>query len=166
MDREYSFCEKYFIEGEHELWHGQSNGANEDHKTLLFSFGMISIIFGVIFAIVSCFISAVMALFGIPFVLVGAYLAFGHARVISSTRYVVTSRKIYRSQLGRVDSLDISELPQYRIIVHNGGRGTIHFDEGDGGYKKRIGKRSIHSIDNIDNIAELDKIIKNAVRNF
>lgn len=74
-------------------------------------------------------------LFGIPFLIVGAYVIFGRflwdAYRLRSLRYFVTDRRVIitRSSGGSLQSLDIRRLPALNLSQKADGSGTLTFGE-------------------------------------
>lgn len=77
-----------------------------------------------------------MALFGIPFVLIGLYMVFGRFIVDAIKRkktvYGITNdRVIIKSGLFKtsVSSINIKNLPQLNLLEHKNGQGSVLFTE-------------------------------------
>ena len=105
-------------------------------------------------------------LFGLPFIAVGAYIVFGKNIVGKKTYYVITNKKIYRSQAGRVDMVDLANLPPMRTQGHSNGAGSIYFGEHHYRAHGKTHYGVVFSIENVDNIAEVQRIISVQARNF
>ena len=74
------------------------------------------------------------ALWGMPFILIGLYLAVGRFAADSwlrrRTRYAVTNRRIVIVRTGafpKLTSVSLDRLPDLQLIERPGGRGTIRF---------------------------------------
>ena len=165
QNNEYSFARPYFSADEYELWRGKSNGMDSHQKIIMIPFAVFFLGFALFWTATATSAAGIMGLFGLPFIAVGAYMLFGKNIIGNKTYYVVTNRKIYRSQAGRVDMVDLANLPPMRVVGHSNGRGSIYFGE----YQYRShGKNHygmVFSVDNVDNIAELQRIIGEALRN-
>ena len=111
-------------------------------------------------------IGGIFGLFGLPFVAIALYLVFGRNAIGKNTYYVITNKKIYRSQAGRVDMVELANLPPMRIEGHSNGAGSIYFGEH---HYRSHGKNHygvVFSIENVDNIAEVQRIIAEQTKNY
>ena len=165
QSNEYEFARAYFLADEYELWRGRSKGMSFHQKMTMIPFGLFFLVFALFWTAGASFAAGPMGLFGLPFIAVGAYLVFGKSIVGKKTYYVITNRRIYRSQMGKVDMVELSNLPPMRAEGYTNGAGSIYF--GEHHYRSR-GKNHygvVFTIENVDNIAEVQRIISEAQRN-
>lgn len=87
-------------------------------------------------AVMSTKASWFMALFGVPFVLIGLFLIFGRlpfdAWLRSKLRYALTDRRILilrEGPWGSFKAVGLDRLPEATLIESSGGRGTIRFGQ-------------------------------------
>ena len=111
-------------------------------------------------------IGGIFSLFGLPFVVIALYVAFGRNAIGKKTYYVITNKKIYRSQAGRVDMVDLANLPPMRTQGHSNGAGSVYFGEHHYRSNGRNHYGVVFSIENVDNIAEVQRIISEQTRNY
>lgn len=95
-------------------------------------------------------------LFGVPFILVGLYLAVGRfwheARLRAQTYYGITSQRILALQPRKgFRSLDLKHLSGVTVIDGRGGEGSILFNP-----------QNIRSFDRIPNVREVETILQTA----
>lgn len=106
--------------------------------------------------------AAPMALFGIPFVLVGLYLVVGRffhtAWLRSHTAYVITNRRVLRKQNNKVDMVEASNLPPMQLTTYADGSGTITFGQENYVYRRGRRRYSPHSVLSLDNIPDVTKV--------
>lgn len=164
QDNEYEFARAYFLPDEYELWRGRSKGMDPRQKMMMIPFGIFFLGFAIFWTVSASMAGGFFGLFGLPFIAVGAYLVFGRNIVGKKTYYVVTNHKIYRSQAGRVDMIDMSNLPPMRVAGYKNGAGSIYFGEHHyrSGGKNHYGV--VFSIENVDDIASLQRIISEQIR--
>ena len=166
QSNEYGFARAYFLPDEYELWRGKSNGVNPRQKMLMIPFGIFFLAFAIFWTVSATRIGGPFGLFGIPFIAVGAYTVFGRNIVGKKTYYVITNKKIYRSQAGRVDMVDLANLPPMRIEAHQNGAGSIYFGEHHYRSNGRNHYGVVFTIENVDGIAEVQRIISEQTRNY
>jgi len=133
--QDYSFANAYIAPDEHVLWRGKPEKGGlftaSDVFMLLFSIAWCG--FAVFWEITALTSGAPlpMALFGIPFVLIGLYMVFGRffhtAHLRQRTLYVITSRKILRYRNGNIDYMFFRNMPPVRLRLRKNGCGTIVF---------------------------------------
>jgi hypothetical protein len=164
-NNEYEFARGYFLPDEYELWRGKSKGMDPHQKMIMIPFGIIFIAFALVWTVGASAVGGPFGLFGLPFIAVGAYIVFGQNIVGKKTYYVITNKKIYRSQAGRVDMVDLANLPPMRTTVHSNGAGSIYFGEHHYRSNGRNHYGVVFSIENVDNIAEVQRIISEQIRN-
>lgn len=167
QDKEYNFCQSYFVKDEYVLWQGKPEGKNELESGGTIPFGIFFLIFGIIWIIAASIFLGWMALLGIPFIGIGLYLLIFRDMVLKTSRYVITNRKIYRLQLGKIKFMEMGDLPPIRIERMNDGRGTIYFGERDEySEEKSSSFGTVFSIECVPDINSVYKIIKDANRNY
>jgi hypothetical protein len=164
-NNEYEFARGYFLPDEYELWRGKSKGMDPHQKMIMIPFGIIFIAFALVWTVGASAVGGPFGLFGLPFIAVGAYIVFGKNIVGKKTYYVITNKKIYRSQAGRVDMVDLANLPPMRMTGHSNGAGSIYFGEHHYRSNGRNHYGVVFSIENVDNIAEVQRIISEQIRN-
>jgi hypothetical protein len=128
-------------------------------------FGIVFIAFALFWTVSASAMGGPFGLFGLPFIAVGAYIVFGQNIVGKKTYYVITNKKIYRSQAGRVDMVDLANLPPMRTTGHSNGAGSIYFGEHNYRAHGKTHYGVVFSIENVDNIAEVQRIISEQIRN-
>lgn len=166
IKNEYNFCKTYFSEGEEILWQGKPERENEEEKTIFRMFGIIFLLFGILWMIVSAFFLGFLALLGIPFVAMGLYLLVFKKMILQNTRYVITNKKIYRKQLGRVSVKRIIEISDIKVQSFGGGYGCICFGKDDENEGKKFNLFSFDTIEGVSNASSVHKIIFEAARNL
>lgn len=130
---EYSNFNSYLEADEYILWQGKPERVSFFRKESIFT-----IPFGLFFFVFACFwcfgasaFSPFFALFGLPFMAVGLYVAFGssihRAIVLSSTEYAITNKKLIRVSKNRVDTVRAENIGELKIEMHSNGTGTITF---------------------------------------
>lgn len=163
-NNEYDFARAYFLPDEYELWRGRSKGMDPRQKMTMIPFGIFFLGFAIFWTVSASAAGGFFGLFGLPFIVVGAYLVFGKNVVGKKTYYVITNKRIYRSQAGRVDMVDLTNLPPMRVVAHNGGAGSIYFGE----HYYRTGRNNhygvVFSIENVDDIATVQRIVSEQIR--
>ena len=164
-NNEYEFARGYFLPDEYELWRGKSKGMDPHQKMIMIPFGIVFIAFALFWTASASAIGGPFGLFGLPFIAVGAYIVFGKNIVGKKTYYVITNKRIYRSQAGRVDMVDLANLPPMRTQGHSNGAGSIYFGEHHYRMNGRNHYGVVFSIENVDNIAEVQRIISEQIRN-
>jgi hypothetical protein len=88
-------------------------------------------------------------LFGLPFLAAGLYVTFGRFAVEDwmrrRTLYGLSNRRILilRGPFGRFRSFEIGYLPLLEYEEHRSGRGTIRFDEENGGRPWWLGRHDV-----------------------
>ncbi len=162
---EYEFARPYFLPDEYELWRGKSKGMDPHQKMIMIPFGLFFLAFALFWTASASMVGGVFGLFGLPFIAVGVFLVFGKNIVGKKTYYVITNKRIYRSQAGRVDMVDLANLPPMRTQGHNNGAGSIYFGEHHYRSNGRNHYGVVFSIENVDNIAEVQRIISEQIRN-
>ena len=166
QNNEYDFARGYFLPDEYELWRGKSKGMSAQQKMIMIPFGIFFLMFALAWTVGASAVGGPFGLFGLPFIAVGAYILFGKNIVGKKTYYVITNKKIYRSQAGRVDMVDIANLPPMRTQGHSNGAGSIYFGEHHYRAHGKTHYGVVFSIENVDNIAEVQRIISVQARNF
>ncbi len=157
MDNEFDFSWVNLTAGEHILWKGRPEKGN-----LITRKDFIMIPFGLFFLGFSLFweysalqsAGASFGLFGIPFVLVGLYMAFGRfvygAYIKKDTYYVITNKRLVIKKGKRIQIFAARDLPPMEVEVHKNGNGTISFYEN----VHMRGNRSYTNFFSLDNISD------------
>ena len=74
-----------------------------------------------------------MALFGVPFVIIGLYISVGRlimrGIIMKRTAYVITTQKILRRQNTKIDMQNLDSLPRLAFEMNDDGTGTIFIGE-------------------------------------
>lgn len=167
QSKEYDFCLSYFTKDEYILWQGKPEGKNNLEIGGTVPFGVFFLGFGVVWVIVSLFFWQWMALLGIPFIAVGLYFLIFREIIRNDSRYVITNKKIYRKQLGKIKFMDMLSLPPMRIERMDDGRGSIYFGERDeysDGERTPLGMT--FSIECVPDVNSVYKIIKDTTKNY
>ncbi len=165
QNNEYEFARAYYFTDEYELWRGKSNGMPPHQKLMMIPFGLFFLIFSLFWTITASSAGGAFGLFGLPFIAVGVYLVFGRGIVGKKTYYVITNHKIYRSQAGRIDMVEFANLPPMRVEVHQNGAGSVYFGEHHYRSNGRNNYEVVFTIENVDDIAIVQRIISEQVRN-
>ena len=164
-NNEYDFARAYFLPDEYELWRGRSKGMDPRQKMTMVPFGIVFLSFAIFWTVSASSVGGLFGLFGLLPIAAGIYLVFGRNAIGKKTHYVITNKRIYRSQAGRVDMVDLANLPPMRMVAHNGGAGSIYFGE----HHYRTGRHNhygmVFSIENVDDIATVQRIISEQIRN-
>ena len=134
---DFDFCRPYILSDERILWQGRPEKGNiiTRKDAVLIPFGAFWLAFSLFWEIMAIKSSGsfIFALFGIPFVAVGAYLLFGrllHAAYLrDKTFYIITNKKIIIKSGSRIKMHDARDLPPMDIEIHKNGNGTILFTE-------------------------------------
>ena len=122
--------------GERLLWSGQpSQGLRFTWLDLYtIPFGLFFTGFAAVWVVMAYQSSPLFALFGLPFFLAGAFMAFGRffveAKQRARTHHAVTDRRaiIVSGLLNRtVNSLDLATLNDVAVTEKKSGRGTVNF---------------------------------------
>lgn len=133
--------------GERVLWAGQPRqGLRLDWSDLYsIPFGLFFFGFSVFWTAGAYQGSPIFALFGVPFLIAGAYIAFGRffveAQQRARTYYAVTDRRalIVSGLLNRtVKSLDLATLHDVSVTERKNGTGTVDFGS-TSGLERRMG---------------------------
>lgn len=163
---EYGFCRGYFSADEYVMWQGKHSGKLAGQNAAMLPFGLFFLAFAIFWTVEAARMSVIMSVFGLIFVAVGIYLVIGKPLIDRSTRYVITNKRIYRSRQGKVDMIELSNLPPMRTVEHGGGVGSVYFGES---YYRAPGGKSRYgmtfSIDCVENIAEVQRILSEAIGN-
>ena len=166
QNNEYDFARGYFLPDEYELWRGKSKGMDPHQMITMIPFVLFFLGFAIFWTITASNVGGAFGFFGLPFIAVGIYLVFGKGIIGKKTYYVITNKKIYRSQAGRVDMVDLANLPPMRVVGHQNGAGSIYFGEH---HYRSNGKNHygvVFTIENVDNIADVQRIISEQTRNY
>ncbi|MGM9631899.1 MAG: hypothetical protein ACI3XL_02260 [Eubacteriales bacterium] len=157
---DYAFCQPYFTSDEYVVWRGRPSKKRAPEDFVMMPFGLFFAGFAIFWTIMAFTLTgSLVGLFGLLFIAVGLYVMFGARITRRKTFYVITNHKIYRSIFGRVDMVDLANLPPMRVVANKNGTGSILFGE----YHYHSGKHThtglVLSIDNIDDVASVQRII-------
>lgn len=172
---DYQFSRDYLTSGERILWKGRPGKGHylSKHDALLIPFSLTWGGFAIFWEYQAITLGAplFMALFGIPFVLIGLYIIFGRfihmAYLRKRTFYVITNEKVIRKCGNKVDMLNLVTTPPIQVKMHENGYGTIVFEESTF-YNKMKRMNSFTSFDegfvlnNIPNAAQVMRMIADA----
>lgn len=162
---EYGFARAYFLPDEYEIWRGKSKGMSPTKNLTMIPFGVFFLAFALFWTISASSAGGFFGVFGLPFIAVGMYMVFGENIVGKKTYYVITNKKIYRSQAGRVDMVDLSNLPPMRTEGYKNGAGSIYFGEHHYRSNGRNHYGVVFTIENVDDIATVQRIISEHIGN-
>ena len=166
QNNEYGFARGYFLPDEYELWRGKSKGMDPHQMITMIPFGLFFLGFAIFWTITASNVGGAFGFFGLPFIAVGIYLVLGKGIIGKKTYYVITNKKIYRSQAGRVDMVDLANLPPMRVVGHQNGAGSIYFGEHHYRSNGRNHSGVVFTIENVDDIANVQRIISEQIRNY
>lgn len=153
---DFQFCNAYILPGEHILWKGRPEKGRyfSAHDLFLIPFSLVYLSFS-LFWVWGVLQSGppMMALFGLPFVAVGAYLLFGRTLrniyLRGRTFYVITNKKLIIKKGNRITTYQAQDLPPMTLQIHQSGNGTISFTEA----VRYRGGGSYHNYFALENIA-------------
>ena len=172
---DYQFSRDYLTSGERILWKGKPGKGHylSSHDALLIPFSLAWGGFAIFweYQAITSGAPLFMALFGIPFVLLGLYIIFGRfihmAYLRKRTFYVITNEKIIRKCGSKIDMLNLVTMPQIQVKMHGNGHGTIVFEESTF-YNKMKRMNSFTSfnqgfvLNNIPNVTQVMRLIADA----
>ena len=84
----------YLSGGERILWSGKGKMSREQSKAMHLMFAIIWTLFSIVWTVAVSFASKAMALFGVPFILIGIGLFISMFKKPSETNYAVTDKRI------------------------------------------------------------------------
>lgn len=125
--------QSYMTPDEYILWRGkpQPQKGFRKENLMLLPFGLFFLGFAIFWTVGAASSAPFMAIFGIPFICVGAYISFGqiiHKKHLQSkTEYAVTNKKLIRIMGERVDMVNADQINNMQIQMHPDGTGTITF---------------------------------------
>ena len=164
QNTDYEFLAYYFLPDERELWRGKSKGTDPFQRVFMVSFGIVLLLFSLFMTIGTIISEGTLAplVVGVPFVVVSLYLIFGRGLIVKNTIYLVTNYKIYRCRSNKIDTLDMANLPTVRVETRKDGTGSVYFGERitTSFAMRNITYRNDFVIENVDNIAELEEVIR------
>jgi hypothetical protein len=156
MDTDYSFADIHIGIDERVLWKGKPEKGITvmPHDLALIPFEIFFAAFAVFWICMAAMASVVFAFFGIPFVLVGLYLAGGrflvNERLKKSTSYVITNKAIIRKRGSRVNVWYSDDLINMQVFSHKNGTTSFIFSSHPADYRARRGERiSFYGIENV-----------------
>jgi len=172
-DINYSFCKQYMMADEYILWKGKPEQGNLITRQDIFMipFSIVWCGFAIFWEVTAILEGGPLffCLWGIPFVCVGLYMVIGrflHIKYLRNrTFYVITNKKIIRSQNNRIDILDGKTMPPIYIEAFANGNGTIRFGVqtywGARGNRRNIGSiDETFAIENVANVIQVQQIIE------
>jgi len=124
----------YLMPGESLLWYGQPDPSQvfQRNDIFLLPFGLFFFVFAVFWVAMASMAGGAFALFGLPFVGVGAYLLFGrliHTKEVKKyTHYAITDRRVlllYRGSRVAFRDIALSQLGQLSLESSTAGLGTV-----------------------------------------
>lgn len=159
---EHSNFNSYLEADEYILWQGKPERVSFFRKESIFTipFGLFFFVFACSWCFGASAFSPFFALFGLPFMAVGLYVAFGsgihRAIILSSTEYAITNKKLIRVSKNRVDTVRAEKIGELKIEMHSNGTGTITFMQPETYYRSGRWYKSypdgafgFHSIENV-----------------
>lgn len=174
IDTDYSFADFHIGSGDRVLW----KGCPEKGVTLT-SRELSTIPFGIIFSAFAIFWMSmvlasgapeIMAIFGLPFVFIGLYLAGGRIIVNEimkgKTAYVITDKAIIRKRGSRVDVWYGRDLSNMQVFTHKNGTTSFMFSTVHVHYSGRRGVSTRYfGIENVRDAKDVSEAIKQIDRN-
>ncbi|MFA5562452.1 MAG: helix-turn-helix domain-containing protein [Eubacteriales bacterium] len=124
----------YLMPGETLLWYGQPDPSQvfQRQDIFLLPFGLFFFVFALFWMSTASMAGGAFALFGLPFVGVGAYLLFGrliHTKEVKKyTHYAITDRRVlllYRGSRVTFRDIALSQLGQLSLESSTAGPGTV-----------------------------------------
>lgn len=135
-NNDYQFSSSYLLPGEYITWKGRPEKGNylSPYDIFMIPFSIIWLGFAVFWEIGATETGIpFMMLWGLPFIAIGLYMAFGrfiHAAYLrDKTYYVVTNKKLIIKKGNRTTIYDGKDLPPMTLRMHKNGNGTITFSE-------------------------------------
>lgn len=142
------------------LWHGQPGPGKLPIRAripMLFALSWlgISLLWEVLVIVLAGF---PMALFGIPFVLIGLFVLFGAIKHIGQLKgriaYAITDQRLLVQEGNRIRTFTPEMLPPMQIRMNRDGTGSIFFSEVH--YSVRHGRQNRH-LCSLENIPDLQR---------
>lgn len=166
IDTDYSFADMYIGIDERVLWKGKPEKGITfaPHELATIPFGIFFTAFAV-FWISMALPAGVFALFGVPFVLVGLYLAGGRFIVSEimkrKTAYVITNKAIIRKRGNRVNVWYRENLMNMQVFSHKNGTTSFMFSLVPMHYSGRTNiNNNMFSIENVRDAKDVNEAIK------
>ena len=171
FNNDYSFADIHIGVGDRVLWRGKP-----EKGITLRPDELITIPFGIFFALFACFwismamsAGGIFALFGVPFVAVGLYLAGGRFIVNEimkkNTAYVITDKAIIRKRGSKVDVWYGRDLSNMQVYSHKNGTTSFMFSTVEVRYASRRGVSThMYGIENVKDAYEVGNAIKQIER--
>ena len=170
IDTDYSFADIHIAQGDRVLWKGRpEKGITvRPDELATIPFGIFFLLFS-IFWISMAMSAGPFALFGIPFVCVGIYMAGGRFIINEimkkNTAYVITDKAIIRKRGSRVDVWYSDNLINMTVYSHKNGTTSFIFSSAPAGYIARRGERiSFYGIENVKDARDVSEAI-NQIKN-
>lgn len=132
-DDDYSFADFHIGAGDTILWKGRpERGITfRPNNIAMIPFGIFFAAFAVFWMSMAASAFPPFAIFGLPFVLIGLYLAGGKLIVDECmkgrTAYVITNKAIIRKRGNRVDVWRGSDLSDMQVCTHRNGTASFLF---------------------------------------
>lgn len=132
-ETDYSFADIHIDEDDVVLWKGKPEKGitASSHDLMTIPFGIFFTLFAIFWTAMAASGFAIMAVFGIPFILVGLYMLGGkyiiNERMKDKTAYVITNKAIIRKRGNRVDIWYGSDLNNMKVFTHKNGTTSFVF---------------------------------------
>lgn len=168
---EYEWIKEYTAYDEYVLWTGKpgKGGMFTKNDIFLIPFSVVWFGFAIFWETLALKHDEPfqMALFGLPFIAVGFYIAIGrfiHEKLSrKQTFYAITNKNIIFKTGKKVRILDRDKLPALDLTVLKGGRGTISFENFIRNANNNFAFHSSNALQfkNIENVKQVWDILKN-----
>ena len=162
-----SLNEKFFQPllqpGEIVLWHGAPGpGRLKSYGQVPIGFSVFWLGFSLLWEIIALYNGIiVMALFGLPFILVGLSVSFGgpirNAKLKGRIFYAVTDQRLLIQEGDDISSFTADMLPSWQLRMNKNGTGSIFFEESY--YSGRTGHQ-YHCLCSLENLTDVDRAQK------
>ena len=166
IDTDYSFADMYIGKDEFVLWKGRPEKGITfaQHELVTVPFGIFFTAFAV-FWILMALPSGPLALFGVPFVLVGLYLAGGRFIVSEimkrKTAYVITNKAIIRKRGSSINVWYREQLNNMQVYSHKNGTTSFMFSLVPIHYSGRANiNNCLFGIENVRDAKDVSEAIK------
>ena len=170
IDTDYSFADLHISPNERVLWKGRpEKGITfSQHELMTIPFGIFFTLFAV-FWISMAMSAGLFALFGVPFVLVGLYMAGGRFLINEimkrSTAYVITNKAIIRKRGSRINVWHGNELHNMQVFSHRNGTTSFMFSSISVHYTGRpTANSTLFGIENVRDAKYVSEAIKQIER--
>ena len=167
IDTDYSFADMYIGGDERVLWKGRPEKGITftQHELVTIPFGIVFTLFSLFWIFMALSIAGVFALFGMPFLLVGLYMAGGRFLVNEiakkNTAYVITNKAIIRKRGTRVNVWYRENLMNMQVFSHKNGTTSFMFSAIPIHFSGKAGANSnLFGIENVRDAKEVSEAIK------